>query len=183
MKYVPNLKKKYDEEVIPALMSKFNYANKMQVPKLEKIVINMGMGKAVQDSKIIEEAAEELALIAGQKPVVTQSKISVSNFKLREGMKIGCKTTLRGERMYEFFDKLINIVLPRVRDFRGVLRRSFDSRGNYSLGIKDFTIFPEINADRVRVVKGMDITFVTTAETDEEAFELLANFGMPFRKN
>jgi large subunit ribosomal protein L5 len=182
MSNIPRLKKKYLDDIISNLKDKFDYKNKLQVPKLTKIVVNMGLGKAVQDAKIIDEAVKELADITGQKPVITKSKLSVSNFKLREGVNIGCKVTLRANKMYEFFDRLINIALPRVRDFRGVLRRSFDGQGNYTLGVKDFTIFPEINSDKVRVVKGMDITFVTTAKNKEEAFELLNEFGMPFRK-
>ncbi|HON56044.1 MAG TPA: 50S ribosomal protein L5 [bacterium] len=180
---IVRLKEKYQKEVISALKEKFGYKNVNQVPKLVKIVINMGLGKAIQDPKIIEEAVDELSKITGQKPVVTKSRKAISNFKLRQGINIGCMVTLRGDRMYEFYDRFVNIALPRVRDFRGVLPKSFDGKGNYSLGIKDHTIFPEINADKVRVTKGMDITIVTTAKTNEEAMELLKLLGMPFRKN
>jgi len=178
----PRLKKLYKEKIINAMSEKFGYKNVNQTPKLVKIVINMGIGKAIQDPKLIDESVEELSMITGQKPVVTKSRKAISNFKLREGVNIGAIVTLRKERMFEFLDRLINIALPRVRDFRGVLPKSFDGRGNYSLGVKDITIFPEINADKVRVSKGMDITIVTTAKTDAEAFELLKLFGMPFRK-
>jgi large subunit ribosomal protein L5 len=176
------LKEKYLKEVTPALMSKFNYKSVMQVPKIEKIVINMGVGDAVQNAKALDNAVEELTLIAGQKPVVTRAKKSIAGFRLREGMPIGAKVTLRGERMYEFLDKLISVSLPRVRDFRGVSKKSFDGRGNYTLGIKEQLIFPEIDYDKVNKVRGMDIVIVTTAKTDEEAFELLAQLGMPFQK-
>ncbi|KXG08744.1 50S ribosomal protein L5 [Anoxybacillus rupiensis] len=176
------LKEKYVKEVIPALMSKFNYKSVMQVPKIEKIVINMGVGDAVQNAKALDNAVEELALISGQKPVVTRAKKSIAGFRLREGMPIGAKVTLRGERMYEFFDKLISVSLPRVRDFRGVSKKSFDGRGNYTLGIKEQLIFPEIDYDKVNKVRGMDIVIVTTANTDEEAHELLTLLGMPFQK-
>jgi len=176
------LKEKYIKEIVPALMSKFNYKSVMQVPKIEKIVINMGVGDAVQNSKALDNAVEELTLIAGQKPVITRAKKSIAGFRLREGMPIGCKVTLRGERMYEFFDKLISVSLPRVRDFRGVSKKSFDGRGNYTLGIKEQLIFPEIDYDKVNKVRGMDIVIVTTANTDEESRELLTQFGMPFQK-
>lgn len=176
------LKEKYLKEVIPALMSKFNYKSIMQVPKIEKIVINMGVGDAVQNPKALDSAVEELTLIAGQKPVVTRAKKSIAGFRLRAGMPIGAKVTLRGERMYEFLDKLISVSLPRVRDFRGVSKKSFDGRGNYTLGIKEQLIFPEIDYDKVNKVRGMDIVIVTTAKTDEEARELLALLGMPFQK-
>ncbi|EOD01002.1 50S ribosomal protein L5 [Caldisalinibacter kiritimatiensis] len=176
------LKEKYNKEVIPALMEKFKYDNIMEVPKLEKIVINMGIGDAKENPKSFEAAIEELALISGQKPAVTRAKKSVSNFKIREGMPVGCKVTLRGERMYHFLDKLVNIALPRVRDFRGVSPTAFDGRGNYALGIKEQLIFPEIEYDKVDRVRGMDIIVVTTAKTDEEARELLALLGMPFKK-
>ena len=176
------LKEKYLKEVIPALMSKFNYKSIMQVPKIEKIVINMGVGDAVQNPKALDSAVEELTLIAGQKPVVTRAKKSIAGFRLRAGMPIGAKVTLRGERMYDFLDKLISVSLPRVRDFRGVSKKSFDGRGNYTLGIKEQLIFPEIDYDKVNKVRGMDIVIVTTAETDEEARELLALLGMPFQK-
>ena len=176
------LKKKYNEEITPALIEKFGYTSKMEVPKLEKIVLNMGVGDATTDSKYLDAAVKELTVIAGQKPVVTKAKKSIAGFKLREGNKIGCKVTLRGERMYVFLEKLINIALPRVRDFRGVNPNAFDGRGNYALGIKEQLIFPEIEYDKVDKVRGMDIIFVTTAETDEEARELLTQFGMPFKK-
>ncbi len=176
------LKEKYLKEVTPALMSKFNYKSVMQIPKIEKIVINMGVGDAVQNAKALDSAVEELALISGQKPVVTRAKKSIAGFRLREGMPIGAKVTLRGERMYEFLDKLISVSLPRVRDFRGVSKKSFDGRGNYTLGIKEQLIFPEIDYDKVNKVRGMDIVIVTTAKTDEEARELLTLLGMPFQK-
>lgn len=175
---------KYKEEVIPQMMKKFNYTSPMQVPKLEKIVLNMRLGdvKDPKDAKEMQKAVKELETIAGQKAVYTKAKKSVANFKLREGMSIGCKVTLRGEKMYDFIDRLINLALPRVRDFRGVNPNSFDGRGNYALGIKEQLIFPEIDYDKVDKVRGMDIIFVTTAKTDEEARELLTGFGMPFRK-
>ncbi|RHW36261.1 50S ribosomal protein L5 [Lysinibacillus yapensis] len=176
------LKEKYLSEVSPALMSKFEYKSVMQVPKVEKIVINMGVGDAVQNSKALDAAVEELTIITGQKPVVTKAKKSIAGFRLREGMPIGAKVTLRGERMYEFLDKLISIALPRVRDFHGVSKKSFDGRGNYTLGVKEQLIFPEIDYDKVSKVRGMDIVIVTTANSDEEARELLTQFGMPFQK-
>ena len=176
------LKERYENEISKSLMTKFNYSSVMQVPAMEKIVINIGVGDAVSNSKLLDEAVEELTLIAGQKPVITRAKKSIAGFKLREGMPIGCKVTLRGEKMYEFLDKLINISLPRVRDFRGVPKNSFDGRGNYTLGIKEQLIFPEINFDKVNKLRGMDIVFVTTAKTDEEGRELLAQLGMPFQK-
>ncbi|MBZ5751423.1 50S ribosomal protein L5 [Metabacillus rhizolycopersici] len=176
------LKEKYQKEITPALMSKFSYSSVMQAPKLEKIVINMGVGDAVANSKALDVAVEELAQISGQKPVVTKAKKSIAGFRLREGMPIGAKVTLRGERMYEFFDKLVSVSLPRVRDFRGVSKKSFDGRGNYTLGVKEQLIFPEIDYDKVNKVRGMDIVIVTTANTDEEARELLTQFGMPFQK-
>ena len=176
------LREDYDNEIKKALVEKFGYKNVMQIPRLEKIVINMGVGEAKENSKILESAVKDLTTISGQKPVVTKAKKSVANFKLREGMPIGCKVTLRGERMYEFADRLINLALPRVRDFRGVSAESFDGRGNYALGLKEQIIFPEIEYDKVDKVRGMDIIFVTTAQTDEEARELLRLFGMPFRK-
>lgn len=176
------LKERYENEVCKSLMTKFNYSSVMQVPKMEKIVINIGVGDAVSNSKLLDDAVEELTLIAGQKPVITRAKKSIAGFKLREGMPIGCKVTLRGEKMYEFLDKLVNISLPRVRDFRGVPKNSFDGRGNYTLGIKEQLIFPEINFDKVNKLRGMDIVFVTTAKTDEEGHELLAQLGMPFHK-
>ena len=176
------LKAKYSNEVVPALMEKFQYKNVMEVPKLEKIIINMGLGEAKDNPKIIESAVEELGFISGQKPIITRARKSVANFKLREGMPVGAKVTLRGEKMYEFLDKLMNISLPRVRDFRGVSSTSFDGRGNYALGIKEQLIFPEIDYDKVDSIKGMDIIVVTTANTDEEAKEFLGLMGMPFKK-
>ncbi|MBE3569031.1 MAG: 50S ribosomal protein L5 [Bacillales bacterium] len=176
------LKEKYLKEVTPALMKKFNYKSVMQVPKIEKVVVNMGVGDAVQNAKALDNAVEELSLITGQKPLVTRAKKSIAGFRLREGMPIGAKVTLRGERMYEFLDKLISVSLPRVRDFRGVSKKAFDGRGNYTLGIKEQLIFPEIDYDKVSKVRGMDIVIVTTANTDEEARELLTEFGMPFQK-
>jgi large subunit ribosomal protein L5 len=176
------LKEKYQKEITPALMSKFTYNSVMQAPKLEKIVINMGIGDAVSNSKALDVAVEELAQITGQKPLVTKAKKSIAGFRLREGMPIGAKVTLRGERMYQFLDKLISVSLPRVRDFRGVSKKSFDGRGNYTLGVKEQLIFPEIDYDKVNKVRGMDIVIVTTANTDEEARELLTQFGMPFQK-
>ena len=176
------LKEKYTKEIVPALMSKFNYTSVMQAPVIDKIVINMGVGDAVQNAKALDSAVEELALISGQKPVVTRAKNSIAGFRLREGMPIGAKVTLRGERMYQFFDKLVSVSLPRVRDFRGISKKSFDGRGNYTLGVKEQLIFPEIDYDKVSKVRGMDIVIVTTANTDEEARELLTQFGMPFQK-
>lgn len=175
------LKEKYVNEIIGKLKEKFSYKNIMQVPKLEKIVINMGLGEAIQNAKAIDAAAGDLALIAGQRPVVTRARKSIAGFKLREGMPIGCKVTLRGNQMYEFADKLLNIALPRVRDFRGVSGKAFDGRGNYTLGVKEQLMFPEIEYDRIDKIRGMDIVFVTSAKTDEEAKELLAQLGMPFR--
>ena len=176
------LEEKYRNEVVPSLMSKHNYSTKMLVPKLEKIVVNIGVGDAVANSKMLEAAMSDLEKITGQKPVETKAKKSIASFKVREGHKIGCKVTLRGEKMYEFLDKLISISLPRVRDFRGVSPKSFDGRGNYTLGIKEQLIFPEINFDEVVKVRGMDIVIVTTAKTNEEAFDLLKELGVPFRK-
>ena len=176
------LRDTYESEIKKALTDKFGYKNVMQIPRLEKIVINMGVGEAKENSKVMESAVKDLTTIAGQKPVITKAKKSVANFKLREGMPIGCKVTLRGERMYEFTDRLVNLALPRVRDFRGVSAESFDGRGNYALGIKEQIIFPEIEYDKVDKVRGMDIIFVTTARTDEEARELLRLFGMPFKR-
>lgn len=176
------LMERYQNEVVKSLMEKFNYSSKMQAPKIEKIVLNIGVGDAVSNSKLLDEAVNELTLISGQKPVITRAKKSIAGFKLREGAPIGCKVTLRGERMYEFLDKLVNISLPRVRDFRGVSNNSFDGRGNYTLGIKEQLIFPEINFDKVNKLRGMDIVFVTTAKTDEEGHELLAQLGIPFKK-
>ncbi len=172
----------YNAEVVPAMMEKFAYTNKMAVPKLEKIIINMGVGEAKENAKVLDGAVKDMTIIAGQKPVVTKAKKSIAAFKLREGVSIGCKTTLRGDRMYEFTDRLINIALPRVRDFRGVKANSFDGRGNYTMGIKEQLIFPEIEYDKIDKIRGMDIVFVTTANTDEEARELLRLFNMPFAK-
>jgi len=169
-------------EIIDSMTKKFGYKNPMEVPKLDKIVINMGVGEARENSKLLDAALKDLEIISGQKPVVTRAKKSVANFKIREGMPIGCKVTLRGDKMYEFADRLINLALPRVRDFRGVNPNAFDGRGNYALGIKEQVIFPEIEYDKIDKVRGMDIIFVTTAKTDEEARELLTLFGMPFKK-
>jgi large subunit ribosomal protein L5 len=174
--------KRYKEEVVPKMMEKFNYTSVMEVPKIEKIVVNMGVGDAIQNSKLLDAAVEDLTTITGQKPVITRAKKSIANFKLREGMSIGAKVTLRGERMYEFYDKLVSISLPRVRDFRGISANSFDGRGNYTIGIKEQLIFPEINYDKVLKIRGMDIVIVTTAKTDEEGRALLSLLGMPFRK-
>ena len=176
------LKAKYLNEVTPSMVEKFNYTSVMQTPKVEKIVINMGVGDAVSNSKNLDKAVEELALISGQKPIITKAKKSIAGFRLREGMPIGCKVTLRGERMYEFLDKLVSVSLPRVRDFHGISKKSFDGRGNYTLGIKEQLIFPEVDYDLVDKVRGMDIVVVTTAQTDEEARELLTQLGMPFQK-
>jgi len=176
------LKERYRQEIVPQMMKKFNYKNVMEVPKLEKIVINMGVGEAIQNPKALEAAVNDLTQITGQRPIVTKARKSIAAFKLRSGMKIGCKVTLRGNRMYDFLDKLVNVVLPRVRDFRGVSPRSFDGRGNYTLGLREQVIFPEIDYDKVDKVRGMDITIVTTAKNDEEARELLRYVGMPFRE-
>ncbi|MCH5463802.1 50S ribosomal protein L5 [Levilactobacillus tujiorum] len=174
------LKEKYVNEITPSMVEKFSYSSVMQTPKIEKIVLNMGVGDAVSNAKNLDEAVEELGLISGQKPLVTKAKKSIATFRLREGMSIGAKVTLRGDRMYEFLDKLINVSLPRVRDFHGVSSRAFDGRGNYTLGIKEQLIFPEINFDNVNRVRGLDIVIVTTANTDEESREMLTQFGMPF---
>jgi len=176
------LKERYETEISKSLMTKFNYSSVMEVPKVEKIVINIGVGDDVNNSKLLDDAVAELTLITGQKPLITKAKKSIAAFKLREGMAIGCKVTLRGEKMYEFVDRLINLALPRVRDFRGVNPNAFDGRGNYALGIKEQLIFPEIEYDKVDKVRGMDVIFVTTAKTDEEARELLTLFNMPFAK-
>lgn len=176
------LKQTYQEKIVPAMMDKFEYKSVMEVPKIEKIIINMGVGDAVQNSKLLDNAIEELSLVAGQKPVITRAKKSIAGFRLREGMPIGTKVTLRGERMYEFLQKLIRVALPRVRDFRGVSNKAFDGRGNYTLGVKEQLIFPEIEYDKVSKVRGMDIAIVTTSTTDEESRELLTQFGMPFQK-
>ena len=181
-KITPRLFKKYKSDIVPKLMKQFSYKSVMQVPGLEKIVVNMGLGSAIQDSKVLDEAMNHLATITGQKASVRIAKKSISNFKLREGMKIGAKVTLRRERMYEFLDRLIATALPRVRDFRGIPDKSFDGRGNYTLGVKEQIIFPEIDVDKTNRVLGMDITFVTSAKTDKEAYELLVAFGIPFKK-
>ena len=180
---VPRLKKFYYEKVVPELMEEFGYRNIMQVPKLIKIVVNMGLGEAIHDGKLLDAMSEDLALITGQKPVVTRARKSISNFKLREGMAIGLKVTLRRDYMWEFYDRLVNVALPRTRDFRGVSPRAFDGHGNYTLGIREHIIFPEINYDKVYKIKGMNITIVTSAETDEEARVLLTKLGMPFRRS
>ncbi|MBS4072511.1 MAG: 50S ribosomal protein L5 [Algoriphagus sp.] len=176
----PRIKEKYLNDIVPALKEKFQYSSVMQVPKLTKIVLNKGIGAAVADKKLVDQGVEELSLITGQKAVATKAKIAVSNFKLREGMPIGAKVTLRGEKMYEFLDRLMTVALPRVRDFKGISDKGFDGRGNYTLGVTEQIIFPEISIEKVNRISGMDITFVTTAGTDEEAFALLKAFGMPF---
>lgn len=182
MKYIPRLKTKYLQQVVPSMMEQFNYSSVMQVPRLEKICINQGIGEATGDKKLVDMAATELTTITGQKAVPTRARTSVSNFKLREGMPIGVRVTLRGERMYEFLDRFISIAMPRVRDFRGLNDKSFDGRGNYSIGVTEQIIFPEIDIDKVNKIMGMDITFVTTASTDAEAFALLKEIGIPFKK-
>ncbi|AZI34710.1 50S ribosomal protein L5 [Caenibius tardaugens NBRC 16725] len=179
-KYIPRLRQRYDAEIAKAMTEKFGYSNPMEVPKLEKITLNMGVGEASQDKKKVQTAAEEMELIAGQKPVITKAKKSIAQFKLREGMPIGCKVTLRRERMYEFLDRLVTIAMPRIRDFRGLNPKSFDGRGNYAMGVKEQIIFPEISYDRIEKVRGLDIIVTTTAKTDEEARELLRLFGFPF---
>ena len=176
------LRETYKNEIMGAMTTKFGYTNQMEVPKIEKIVINMGVGEAKDNAKVLENAVNDMQMIAGQKPVITKAKKSVAAFKLREGMPIGCKVTLRGEKMYEFLDRLVNLALPRVRDFRGVSATAFDGRGNYALGVKEQLIFPEVEYDKIDKVRGMDIIIVTTADTDEEARELLTQFGMPFQK-
>jgi large subunit ribosomal protein L5 len=181
-KYVPRARKRYDEVIRKALMDQFKYANHMQVPKLDKIVINMGVGETTADTKKIQSAVRDLTLIAGQKPIITKARIAISNFKVRENMPLGAKVTLRKERMYEFLDRLVTVALPRVRDFRGVSPKSFDGRGNYSMGLKEHIVFPEIDYDKIDSVWGMDITICTTAQTDEEAKALLSGFQMPFAK-
>ncbi len=180
--YVARLKQKYNDEIVKELIEKYHYSSIMQVPHIEKIVINMGVGDATANSKLLDDAVNELTLLAGQKPVITKAKKSVASFKLREGQAIGCKVTLRGNKMYEFLDKLVSISLPRVRDFRGVSKSAFDGRGNYTLGVKEQLIFPEINYDKIGKIRGMDIVIVTTANTDEEAFTLLKALGMPFQR-
>jgi len=175
------IKEKYNKEVVPALMEEFGYKNVMQVPRLTRIVVNMGLGQAVQNIKLIDSASAEIALITGQKPVVTRAKKSIASFKLRKGMPIGCMVTLRGDRMYEFFDRLVNVALPRVRDFRGVSKKAFDGRGNYSIGIREQIIFPEINYDKVERIQGLNVTINSSARNDEEAKSLLVRLGMPFQ--
>jgi len=177
------LKERYRQEIIPQMIKKYNYKNVMQVPGLTKVVVNMGVGEAIQNAKSLEAAVSDMTTITGQRPVVTKARKSIAAFKLREGMKIGCKVTLRGNRMYDFVDKLVNVVLPRVRDFRGISPRAFDGRGNYTLGLREQVIFPEIDYDKIDKVRGMDITVVTTAKTDEEARDLLRLVGMPFRES
>jgi large subunit ribosomal protein L5 len=179
-KYVARLRKDYDERIVPAMIERFGYKNRLEVPRLDKIVLNMGVGEATQDKKRVETAASEMELIAGQKPVITKAKKSIAQFKLREGMPIGVKVTLRRERMYEFLDRLVTIALPRVRDFRGLNPKSFDGRGNYAMGLKEQLVFPEINYDKIEKVRGMDIIVTTTAKTDDEARELLRLFNFPF---
>lgn len=179
---VARLKEEYKKRIVPALMKKFSYKNLHQVPRLAKIVVNMGVGEATQDPKLLEIAMQDLAMITGQKPVITKARKSISQFKLRKGVAIGCKVTLRGSRMYEFFDRLVNVAMPRIRDFRGLPPDSFDGRGNYTFGVKEQVIFPEISYDKVKKILGADITIVTTAKTDEESYELLREFGMPLRR-
>ena len=179
--YEPRLRKKYQAEIVPQLMKDFSFKNVMQVPKLERIVVNMGLGEAVQNAKLVESASEELKAITGRKPVITRAKKSIASFKLREGMPIGAMVTLRGEHMYDFLDRLVSIALPRTRDFKGISPKAFDGRGNYTLGIREQIVFPEINYDKIDRIKGMNVTFVTTAETDEQGRALLKSLGMPFR--
>lgn len=181
MAYEARLAKEYKSRIVPALVAQFGYTSVMQVPKIEKICLSRGLGEAIADKKILEVAANEFGLISGQKPVITKSKKDVSNFKLRQGMPIGCRVTMRRERMYEFLDRLITVAMPRIRDFRGISPKSFDGRGNYNFGVKEQIIFPEIDVDKIDKIGGMDITIVTTARTDEEAFALLKEFGMPFQ--
>jgi large subunit ribosomal protein L5 len=179
---VPRIKEKYQKETLPALMKRFGYRNVMQVPRLEKIVVNVGMGDAIQNVKLLDAVSADLAAITGQKPVICRAKKAISNFKLKAGMPIGCVVTLRKARLYEFFDRLVNVAIPRIRDFRGISPHSFDGRGNYNLGIGEQIIFPEIDYDKVEKIKGMSVTIVTTAKTDEEGFELLKSLGIPFRR-
>ncbi len=175
------LKKVYEEQVVPKMMAEFGYRNRMQVPRLHKIVLNMGLGEAIQNPKVIDTSVEELAAISGQKPVITRSARSIANFKLRAGMPIGCMVTLRKDRMWEFFDRLVNVAIPRVRDFKGISRRSFDGKGNFSLGVREQIIFPEIDYDKIEKIRGLNVSIVTTARTDDEARALLGHLGMPFR--
>jgi large subunit ribosomal protein L5 len=181
-KYVPRLQKKFSEEIVSNMMKRFGYKNVMQVPRLQKINLNIGVGEALQDPKALDNAINDLGVITGQKPYYRSAKKSISNFKLRQGMKIGAAVTLRGQRMYEFLDRFINLAIPRIRDFRGLSDKSFDGRGNYSIGVQEQIIFPEINVDKIDKIRGMNITIVTDAKSDEEAFELLKSFGMPFRQ-
>ncbi len=181
-KYIPRLREKYYKEIIPALMKKFNYKNIMEVPKIEKVVVHVTLGEAIQNIKLLDAAEKELAQITGQKPIITKAKKPLAAFKLKKGMPIGCKVTLRKERMYEFLDRLISLALPRIRDFKGISSKSFDGRGNYSFGIKEQFIFPEIDYDKVEMIHGLDITICTTAKSDQEARELLKEFGMPYRR-
>ncbi len=176
------LTEKYKNDVIPALLKQYGYTSSMAVPRVTKVVLNMGVGEAVADAKLLDQAVEELGVIAGQRPAITRARKSIANFKLREGMPIGCRVTLRGSRMYEFLERLLNLALPRVRDFRGVSRKAFDGRGNYTLGVKEHLIFPEVNMTKVQKVKGLNVCIVTTAKTDDEARSLLAGLGMPFKK-
>ena len=180
--YIPRLITEYKGKIVPALQKRFAYKNVMEVPKLEKIVVNMGVGEAVQDSKLLDRSMEDMSIVTGQKPCITTSKKAISNFKLRAGNKVGCKVTLRRWRMYEFLDRLISIAVPRIRDFRGLPNRAFDGRGNYNMGLKEQVVFPEIDYDRIDQIRGMNITITTTAKSDEEGLELLTAFGMPFRK-
>ncbi len=181
MNYIPRLKERFNKDIVPALMNELGYTNAMQVPRLVKISLNQGVGEAITDKKIVDNAVEEMTLVAGQKAVPTKSKKDISNFKLRRGMPVGVRVTLRGDRMYEFLDRLVSVSLPRIRDFKGVNDKGFDGRGNYSLGVPEQIIFPEINIDKVNKINGMDISFVTTANTDREAFALLRQFGIPFK--
>ena len=181
-KYTPRLQKKFKEEIVSGLMKHFKYKNIMQVPKLKKISLNIGVGEALQDPKAMDNAVNDLSVISAQKPSIRTAKKSISNFKLRQGMKVGCAVTLRGDRMYEFLDRFISVAVPRIRDFRGLPNNSFDGRGNYSVGIQEQIVFPEINVDKIDKIRGLNITFVTSAESDQEAFELLKAFGMPFKK-
>lgn len=182
MEYIPRLKKVYQDEILPALMEEFNYSNKMQVPKLKKISVNQGLGDAIVDKKLIDTGIEEMSLITGQHAVATKSRKDISNFKLRRNMPVGVRVTLRGDRMYEFLDRLISVAIPRVRDFRGISDKGFDGRGNYTFGVSEQIIFTEIDLDKVSKINGMDITFVTSANTDKEAYALLKKFGLPFKK-
>lgn len=183
MSYTPRLAEKYRKEVVPALMKEFGYKSIMQVPRLQKICLNQGLGKAIADKKLIDAGIDEMTMIAGQKAVATKSKKDISNFKLRQGMPVGVRVTLRGEKMYEFLDRLVTVSIPRIRDFRGINDKGFDGKGNYSFGVTEQIIFPEINIDKVNKINGMDITFVTTAESDKECHALLKEFGLPFKKN